>query len=46
MIEQAIKIDRLKDGRFNIDHMIAFAKAHGATCNENDLNHWVNEAKD
>ena len=45
MIEQAIKTDKLKDGRFTVDDMVLFAKAHGATCNENDLNHWVNEAK-
>lgn len=45
MIEQAVKIDRLKDGRFTVDDMLVFAKEHGAICNENDLNHWVNEAK-
>ena len=45
MIEQAIKQDRFNNGAFKIDDMICFAKAHGATCNENDLNHWINEAK-
>lgn len=45
MIKQAILLDRLGDGRFSHDDMIAFAKSHGASCNEKDLNHWVNETK-
>lgn len=45
MIKQAILLDRLGDGRFKVDDMISFAKSYGASCNENDLNHWVNEAK-